>query len=101
MARRLELHEILVSILGSRYVYFQPPSSIKLNYPCIIYSRDAKDEKFANDELYFGKMRYEVTIIDANPDSLIPDEIAQLPFTSFVRHFTLDNLNHDIYSIYF
>ena len=38
--RRLELHEILCTILGSRNVYFQPPESIKMNYPAIVYGLD-------------------------------------------------------------
>ena len=39
MDRRLQLHEELCSVLGSRNVYFQPPETIKLTYPCIIYSK--------------------------------------------------------------
>ena len=101
MDRRLELHEILATLLGSRDVYFQPPASVQMKYPCIVYSRDDKDEKFANDKLYLGKMRYAITVIDKNPDSLIPGKVAELPLTYFSRHFTLDNLNHDIYSTYF
>ena len=101
MDRRLELHEILATLLGSRDVYFQPPASVQMKYPCIVYSRDDKDEKFDNDKLYLVKMRYAITVIDKNPDSLIPGKVAELPLTSFSRHFTLDNLNHDIYSTYF
>jgi len=101
MGQRLELHQILVDLLGSSHVYFQPPSSVKLIYPCIVYGRDAKDEKFADDLLYLGKLRYQITVIDANPDSTIPDEVAKLPETSFSRHFTSENLNHDVFSIYY
>ena len=38
MKTRLELDEELVKILGSKNVYFQPPESLKLNYPAIVYS---------------------------------------------------------------
>jgi len=101
MDLRLELHEILVNLLGSNNVYFQPPSSIRMSYPCIVYSRNKKDEKFADDILYSGKFAYAVTVIDSNPDSEIPNRVAKLPLTSFVNHFTLDNLNHDVYNIYY
>lgn len=101
MDRRLKLHTILVTLLGSNNVYFQPPASVQMKYPCIVYSRDEKDEKFANDKLYLGKMRYAITVIDTKPDSPIPSKVAELPLTSFSRHFTMDNLNHDIYSTYF
>lgn len=104
--KRLEFHAILVEIIGSQNpqetrVYFQPPASKVLQYPCIIYSRNAKDEKFANNKLYLGKQRYSVTIIDEDPDSLIPEKVSQLPLTSFAQHFTSDDLNHDIYFTYF
>ena len=36
---RLELHRILNDIPGVRGVYYQPPESLKLKYPAIIYSR--------------------------------------------------------------
>ena len=38
MGNRLELHEIFCDILGSRNAYFQPPASVKMNYPAIKYS---------------------------------------------------------------
>ena len=28
--RRMELHQILCNLLGTAYVYFQPPESIKM-----------------------------------------------------------------------
>ena len=50
--RRLDLHEILVDALGSGNVYFQPPASLKMVYPCIRYNRATADAKFANNGLY-------------------------------------------------
>ena len=37
MASRLNLHNSLIEALGTKSVYFQPPESVKLVYPCIIY----------------------------------------------------------------
>jgi hypothetical protein len=45
--------------------------------------------------------RYQVTIIDRDPDSGIPEVVAGLPTSTFSRHFTVDNLNHDVYTLYF
>lgn len=101
MDRRLQLQEALEEILGSKNVYFQPPPNIKLRYPCIIYNRSMEDVKFADDRPYKRKKRYKVTVIDANPDSHIPDEVASLPLCNFDRHYTSDNLNHDVYNLYF
>jgi hypothetical protein len=106
MGQRLNLHNILISIVGSTNpletrVYFLPPASVILKYPCIVYARNSKKELFANNALYFGKQRYSITVIDANPDSLIPEKVSQLPLTRFAQHFTADNLNHDVYFTYF
>ncbi len=99
MDRRLELHQLLKEITEN--VYFQPPTNIQLDYPCIIYQRDNLDTKFADDSPYALKTRYAVTIIDRDPDSLIPGEVAKMPLSSFNRFYTADNLNHDVYSVYF
>ena len=39
MESYLRLQETLETILGSENVYFQPPESYKIEYPCIIYER--------------------------------------------------------------
>lgn len=101
MTRRIQLHQILVDLLGSTNVYFQPPSTVQMKFPCIIYSRDARDEKFADNILYLGKDRYSISVVDKNPDSDIPDKVGALPLTSFSQHYVVDNLNHDVYSTYY
>jgi len=101
MAQRLDLHETLVDILGTSNVYFQPPPSIQMNYPCIVYSRDKLETTFADDHPYSHDMRYQVTVIDRNPDSGIPSKIAELPKCVFDRFYTADNLNHDVFKLFF
>lgn len=70
-------------------------------YPAIVYERDFLDTQHADNAPYRQKKRYQVTIIDRDPDSPYPDAVAKLPLCTFVRHFKADNLNHDIYSLYF
>jgi hypothetical protein len=82
-------------------VYFQPPTNIQLKYPCIIYKRDLMDKKFADDNTYNYTLRYAITVIDQNPDSLIPDKVATMPMSVFNRFYTVDNLNHDVFNVYF
>ena len=101
MSRRLELHQILVDALGSGNVYFQPPASVQMKYPCIVYERNSGDFKFADNKLYLHKKRYNITVIDKNPDSIIPDRVAELPLCKFNRHYKVDNLNHDVYNLYY
>jgi len=100
MGQREQLHNLLLTLVPN--VYFQPPENYALTYPCIIYSRGTiGDEKYANDKLYLNKHRYDLTIVDYDPDSPILEGIVELPMCSFQRHYTADNLNHDIYNIYY
>lgn len=97
---RIELHNLLVTTLETNNVYFQPPSNIQMKYPCVIYSRSKKDEKFADDALYLGQTAYTVIVVDSDPDSSILDKITKLPFSRFDRHYVSDDLNHDVFTIY-
>lgn len=101
MAPRPELQAILESILGSRNVYFQPPPNLKMQYPAIVYNRDGLTIRHANDKPYKHKKRYQVTVIDQNPDNVIVDKIAMLPLCAYDRFFTAENLNHDVFTIFF
>jgi len=99
--RRLELHEILCGILGSRNVYFQPPENLKMKFPCIIYEHENNDVKHADNRKYMKKRRYQVTIIDKDPDTEIPERLDELMFASFDRRFTADNMNNIVYTLYY
>lgn len=101
MGTRLQLQTVLETILGSKNVYFQPPATMVMKYPCIVYSRSSMDTKFANNVPYSIKNRYQLTVIDKNPDSAIPAKVAALPMCTYDRPFKADNLNHDIFNIYY
>lgn len=101
MASRLELQTLLEELLGSGNVYFQPPETLKLQYPAIVYSRDNIENTHANDGVYMQSLRYSVTVIDKNPDSELPLKISQLPKCRHDRHFKSDNLNHNVFTLYF
>jgi hypothetical protein len=99
MGQRLELHQLLETF--TEHVYFQPPINVKLIYPCIVYKRDYADTLFADDRPYKHVKRYMITVIDQNPDSEIPDKVSSMPMSLFNRFYTADDLNHDVYSVYF
>lgn len=98
---RIELQALLEQVLGNRNVYFQPPESVKFDYPCIVYERSNMRIDSANNKEYRKYKRYTVTVIDEDPDSEIPDKLQDLNYCDFDRHFTLDNLNHDVFTLYF
>ena len=101
MGSRLDLHEELCELLGSRNVYFQPPESIKLTYPCIVYSMSGVFKLNANNRLYKSRNSYEVIVIDRNPDTDIYTRILEhFPMCRFDRMYVSDNLNHYALTLY-
>lgn len=101
MASRLELQTLLESLLGSRNVYFQSPASVMMKYPAIVYSVDDIENTHANNGVYAQMKAYSITIIDEDPDSELIDKISRLPLCAFDRHYVADNLNHDVFTLYF
>lgn len=101
MSNRTDLQAKLERILGSRNVYYQPPESVKMNYPAIVYSRSDINSKYADNKSYLRTNRYEIIVIDKRPDNDAIDKILELPLSSFDRHYTADNLHHDVLTLYY
>lgn len=101
MGSRLELQTLLENILGSRNVYYQPPASVSMKYPAIVYSRNDIETTFADNNPYSLYHAYTITLIDTNPDSEYVNKIAMLPLCTYDRHYKADNLNHDVFNLYF
>lgn len=101
MASRLELQTMLEELLDSENVYYQPPASVKMSYPAIVYSRKNIDNSHANNSVYGQNLSYEIIVIDEDPDSDIVMKVSALPLCKFDRHYETDNLNHDVFTLYF
>ena len=101
MDRRTELSDILNSIDGVKKAYFQPPQSVSLVYPCILYRLRAIESEHANDLPYTNRDCYQITIIDRNPDSKIRQWFMNQPLCRFDRFYTADNLNHWVFVLYY
>ena len=101
MASRNDLQKELESLLGVRHVYYQTPESVKMEYPAIRYSKTNMKSTFANSNVYSNKKSYEIIVIDKKPDNPIIYKIFELPYARFDRHYVADNLNHDVFTIYY
>lgn len=101
MASRLDLQNKLEELLGSRNVYYQPPASLKMKYPAIRYNKSDIESRHADNAKYSNFTRYELIVIDNYPDNKVINKILELPLTSYERHYTSDNLHHDVINIYF
>ena len=101
MASRLELQTKLEELLGSRNVYYQPPESIVMEYPAIIYNKIKPDTKHANDKVYIKTNCHEIIVISRKPDNPVISMIENLPMCEWDSHYKADNLNHDVLTLYF
>lgn len=101
MGSRLELQTRLESLLGSRNVYFNPPATVQMKYPAIVYALDDFANNHANNGVYIQTTGYSVTVIDKTPDSEIVKKIAKLPLCVFDRQYVSENLYHSVFTLYF
>lgn len=101
MKTRAELQAKLKELLGSSNVYYQPPATVKIKYPAIIFSKSRIDTLKANDSTYVKNKRYEIIVVDKKPDNPVIDKILDLPYCSYDRRYKADNLNHDVLTLYY
>jgi hypothetical protein len=101
MANREELHETLEDLQNGIPVYFQPPSNIRISYPCIIYNLQKINNLFADNEIYVGTRVYDVTVVDTNPDSSIVNKILELRYVANIRNYISDGLYHFVFKLNF
>lgn len=104
MRNRKDLHDVLQEALGEECkcnLYYQPPTSVKMCYPCIRYQRTHILNRYADNAPYAQGHSYEVIVIDKNPDSPIVKRVSLLPQCRHDRHYTADQLNHDVFTIFY
>jgi len=97
---RIKLHNELLEF--SDNVYFQPPESLRMNYPCIVYSKAGDFETQANDGYYIGMKEYDLTLIGYSPDSELPEEIRDhFRMCSITQYYVTDSLQHVKLKLYY
>ena len=98
---RIDFQTFLETLKGDRNVYFQPPESIKLNYPAIVYNLYIIQNEHADNFPYFQGTGYQVIYITKNPDDVMIKTLSKLPYCKFERWYASDNLNHYVYTIFY
>lgn len=99
--RRKELQAKLEELLGSRNVYFQPPENFKMKYDCIVYKRDPKDNRHADNRVFAQRQGWMITHISTSPISPEVQKLSELPTCRPEQSFVSDNLYHNVFHIYF
>ena len=101
MRSRTDLSTILHAIPGAKKVYFQPPTGLQMTYPCIVYKLVGIDDDFANNHRYAAMKKYEIIVIDEDPDSTIYEKILELEYSSLRQIYVSDHLYHYVCNLYF
>ena len=99
--KQTELQAKLEKLLGTRNVYYQPPSSKQMSYTAIRYSLKDMNIRRANNSIYSKMNCYELIVISRQPDDPVNAKIMELPYCSFDRRYNSDNLCHDVYTLYY
>lgn len=101
MGTREDLQNELETLLGAKHVYYQPPASVKMEYPAIRYSKTKPKITRANDAIYSLANHYEIIVIDKKPDNPVINKLLELPYCSYDRVYKADNLYHDVLTLYY
>ena len=100
--KREQLQVALTQVLGSTNVYFQPPETMKLKYPCIIYYKTSYPLRFANNKVYKAKQCYTLTVVDKDPDSEIAYNIVDnFQYCKIDSYYRSENLNHTKLTLFY
>lgn len=101
LATQQELQTFLEELIDPYKVYFQPPASLKMTYPCIVFKFDNIQTEYADSIKYKNKARYSITLISKSPVTDIPNQLLNLDYCSLDQVFISDNLNHYVFTLYY
>jgi hypothetical protein len=99
--RRLLFDAKLKEETGIQHVYYDPPESMFIEYPAIVYKKTAMPAKYADNKKYINHIAYEVKVICEDPDSTYVDIVNSMRYSSHNRHYVADELHHDTFTIIF
>lgn len=99
---RMKIQEMLKKHLGIKNLYFDPPRSIQMKFPCVVYDMENPVIQYADDRPYQFSYRWNITIIDRDgtKGEYYLRKMLELPYCSFDRKFVTDNLYHFIFTLH-
>lgn len=98
---RLDIQDRLEGLDPKLHVYYQPPESVRIKYPAVVYKLNDIGQRFADDNTYNKDRSYMLTLIHTDPDNeLIEKLLLSFNKIRFDRTYTSDNLYHYIYILY-
>jgi len=99
--RRNDMQTYLTNLIPERVrVYFQPPASVQLTYPCLIFKRKPSRVSRADNKAYRVNDLYEVTVLTLDVDEPLFDILVTTPKTTHTKTYTRDRVYHHVFDIY-
>lgn len=93
---RLTLHQNLIDALGSSNVYYNPPETIQMKFPAIVYSLDFIDQIHADNKKYIDWTTYKVIVVSNKPDHPAIRKILNMEMTRFSTSYTRNGYYHTV-----
>lgn len=95
---RRDLHTQLLDF--AKNVYYQPPQSVKLTYPCIVYSRSRMAGEYANNQMYIEYVGYKLVYITKDAEDSVPLKILRgIDYCTLDSDYESDNLYHTAFTV--
>lgn len=100
MGTRLQLHDELLALAPK--AYYQPPETVRMEYPCFRYALSDVDSIHADNTSYHDFTSYSVTYISrTHAEEIIAQMKNRFKYCHFDRPYTADNLYHYNFELYY
>lgn len=100
MGKRVDLHNELLTLAD--YAYFQPPPSVRMHYPCFVYSLSRIVSKFADNKAYMNRRCYNLTYISLDPvEDFLDDVLTHFSLIRLDRSYIADGLYHYAFVLFY
>ena len=99
-----DLRDQLYLIHDTENVYYDPPESIRMDFPCFRFELNNLDVKHADNKAYSKKPRWAVTYITRDIEEIeqVAEEMLEhFKYCNFDTSFRADNLEHAVFNLYF
>ncbi len=107
MANELKWEDLraqLYLIHDTENVYYDPPESIRMDFPCFRFELNNFDVSHADNKAYSKKPRWAVTYITRDIEEIeqVAEEMLEhFKYCNFDTSFRADNLEHAVFNLYF
>ena len=97
-----QIRDILYTIRDT--VYYDPPTSIQMEYPCFRFVMNNTDSRYADNVHYINHKRWAITYITRDVeeiDQVIKEVLDKFKYSTHETTYKAENLVHVVFNLYF